>query len=86
MSTLVLFIYKLFPDVYISYNYKVTQFFESWAVECKEFWCIEREVKLDAAAIGKWEEEERGWGGVSATDVVVGAVGAFYAEATAFVE
>lgn len=30
--------------------------------------------------------EERGWGGVSATDVVVGAVGAFYAEAVAFVE
>ena len=43
-------------------------------------------VKLDAAAIWRRGEEERGWGGVSATDVVVGAVGAFYAEAAAFVE
>lgn len=45
-------------------------------------------MKLDAAAIGRREEKRRREvkGGVSAADVVVGAVGAFYAEAAAFVE
>ena len=47
------------------------------------FWCIDLEVKLDAAEIWRRREVRVG---VSAADVVVGAVGAFYAEAAAFVE